>query len=79
MLSLALEKCAELGIEDIMVTCKEENIGSAKTIENNCGELKEIIFIPEENRLEVAAILNEKSPLIANPADSEFFQRKYSF
>ena len=49
MLSLALEKCAELGIEDIMVTCKEENIGSAKTIENNCGELKEIIFIPEEN------------------------------
>ncbi len=36
-----------------------------------------IIFIPEENRLEVAAILNEKSPLITNPADSEFFQRKY--
>ena len=32
-----------------MVTCKEDNIGSAKTIENNCGILKEIIFIPEEN------------------------------
>lgn len=33
MLNLALEKCVELGIEDVMVTCKEDNIGSAKTIE----------------------------------------------
>ena len=49
MLYLALEKCEELGLEDVMVTCKEDNIGSAKTIENNCGILKEIIFIPEEN------------------------------
>ena len=49
MLSLALEKCEELGIEDVMVTCKEDNIGSAKTIENNCGVLKEIIFVPGEN------------------------------
>ena len=49
MLKLALEKCDELGIEDVMVTCKKNNIGSAKTIENNGGILKEIIFIPEEN------------------------------
>ena len=49
MLSLALEKCEELGLEDVMITCKEDNIGSAKTIENNCGVLKEIVFIPEEN------------------------------
>ena len=28
---------------------KEENIGSAKTIENNCGVLKEVIFDSQEN------------------------------
>ena len=49
MLNLALEKCEALGLEDVMVTCKENNIGSAKTIENNQGVLKEIMFIPEEN------------------------------
>lgn len=36
-----------------------------------------IIFIPGENKEEVKKILEEKSPLIANPNDSEFFQRKY--
>ena len=49
MLNLAIEKCEELGLEEVMVTCKENNIGSAKTIENNCGILKEIVYIPEEN------------------------------
>ena len=49
MLNLGLEKCEELGLEEVMITCKEDNIGSAKTIENNCGELKKTIFIPEEN------------------------------
>ena len=49
MLSLALEKCTELGLDDVMITCKEDNIGSAKTIENNCGILKEKVFVPEEN------------------------------
>lgn len=49
MLNLALEKCEELGIEDVLVTCREDNIGSAKTIENNCGVLKETVFIPLEN------------------------------
>ena len=49
MLNLALEKCDELGLENVLVTCKEENIGSAKTIENNCGVLKEVIFDSQEN------------------------------
>ena len=49
MLNLALEKCDELGLEEVMVTCKEDNIGSAKTIENNCGVLKEVIFDSQEN------------------------------
>ena len=49
MLNLTLEKCDELGLENVLVTCKEENIGSAKTTENNCGVLKEVIFDSQEN------------------------------
>lgn len=49
MLYLALEKCRELGLEKVLVSCKKENIGSAKTIENNYGVLEEEIFIEEEN------------------------------
>lgn len=36
-----------------------------------------IIFIPEENKDEIKKILAEKSPLITNPGDAEYFQRKY--
>lgn len=36
-----------------------------------------IIFIPDESKPEVANILSEKSRLISNPNDSEFFQRRY--
>lgn len=43
LLNLALEKCKELGLERVMVSCLESNIGSAKTIENNCGELEEYV------------------------------------
>lgn len=48
MLHLALEKCRELGLKDVLVTCKEDNIGSAKTIENNFGVLKELIYNPDD-------------------------------
>lgn len=51
MLYLALEKCKELGLEDVMVTCKKDNIGSAKTIENNFGVLTEEIYISEEDAI----------------------------
>ena len=36
-----------------------------------------VIFIPDENRTEVANILMEKNTFVTNPTDSEFFQRKY--
>jgi predicted acetyltransferase len=39
MLTLALEKCSELGIERVMITCAKDNIGSMKTILNNGGIL----------------------------------------
>ncbi|MEH7109110.1 GNAT family N-acetyltransferase [Bacillus sp. JJ1764] len=37
LLSLALEKARELGIQEALVVCDESNIGSAKTIMNNGG------------------------------------------
>jgi len=37
MLSLALEKCRELGIEKVLLSCDMDNIASAKTIIKNGG------------------------------------------
>jgi predicted acetyltransferase len=39
MLHLGLEKCSELGLKEVIVSCLEENIASAKVIENNYGIL----------------------------------------
>lgn len=39
MLALALEKCRELGIDKVLVTCDKNNTGSAKTIIKNGGIL----------------------------------------
>ena len=69
LLGLALEKCDELGLENVLVTCKEDNIGSSKTIENNFGVLKEIVFVPKENCnfkkywINVKEALNKKSEI----------------
>lgn len=49
MLHLALIKCKELGLEDVMITCKDNNVGSYKIIENNYGIQKDLIYIKEEN------------------------------
>ncbi len=40
MLKFAIEKCHQMGIKNILVTCHEGNIGSQKTIEK-CGGLLE--------------------------------------
>lgn len=39
MLHLGLEKCREFGLKEVIVSCLEENIASAKVIENNYGIL----------------------------------------
>ncbi len=44
MLSLALQKCGELGIERVLITCDKSNIGSAKTILRNGGVLENEIL-----------------------------------
>lgn len=40
MLKLALEKCNDMGIKQILITCDKDNIGSAKTIIANDGVLE---------------------------------------
>lgn len=40
MIGLALEKCKELGINKVLMTCDKTNIGSAKSIMNNGGVLE---------------------------------------
>lgn len=37
MFGLALEKAKELGLDKVLVSCREDNTGSAKVIENNGG------------------------------------------
>jgi predicted acetyltransferase len=40
MLQMALQKCAEMGLEKVLIACDKENIGSAKVIMNNGGVLE---------------------------------------
>ena len=35
---MLLKKAQENGLSKVMITCKEDNIGSSKIIENNFGE-----------------------------------------
>jgi len=43
-LRLALEKCINLGIKNVLITCRQRNIGSAKTIESCNGKLENVVF-----------------------------------
>ena len=45
MIALALEECKKLGIGDILMVCDKENIGSAKSIINNGGELENEVVV----------------------------------
>lgn len=51
MIRLALEKCRELGIRWVLMTCDKENIGSAKSILRNGGILENEI-LNEEGEIE---------------------------
>lgn len=42
-LALALERCRELGIERVLVTCDDDNIGSYRTIEGAGGVLENVV------------------------------------
>lgn len=44
MLKLALQKCRELNLNRVLITCDKINIASAKVIQNNSGILENEIF-----------------------------------
>ena len=44
MISLALEECKKLGIDRVLMCCRKDNIGSAKSIINNGGILENEVF-----------------------------------
>lgn len=48
MIGLALEKCKELGIHKVLMVCDKDNIGSAKSIQNNGGVLESEIAMDGE-------------------------------
>ena len=45
---LALEKCKELGIDNVLMDCDKTNIGSAKSIQKNGGILENEIYVEDE-------------------------------
>jgi len=48
MLKLLLEKIKELDIDKVMLTCDDDNIGSAKTIESCNGILQDKVMFEDE-------------------------------
>ena len=48
MLKSALPECRKLGIDKVLITCDNNNIGSRKTILANGGVYESTVFEPEE-------------------------------
>lgn len=48
-LELALDKCSEISINNVLITCREDNKGSAKVIEACGGIYEDTRFSKEEN------------------------------
>lgn len=45
MIGLALEECRKLGIHRVLMVCDKNNIGSAKSIQNNGGVLENEVLV----------------------------------
>lgn len=45
MIGLALLECKKLGIQEVLMVCDKDNIGSAKSIQNNGGILKNEVIV----------------------------------
>lgn len=50
LLHILLEKCKELHLKEVMIVCKEDNIGSQKVIENNLGKYIDTVLDPTDNQ-----------------------------
>ncbi len=64
-IKLALEKCKELGIDYVLMECKKDNIGSAKSIQNNGGVLENEVYY--ENKLIQRYWISLKKRFATNP------------
>ncbi len=51
LLELGLEKCLELGIEEVLITCDHDNLASIKIVENHLGELEDKVVLDDGNTL----------------------------
>lgn len=56
MLALALEKAREMGLSRVLITCDEENIGSARVMEKNGFTLSDRI----ENKIDGQTVLTRR-------------------
>jgi predicted acetyltransferase len=50
ILALTLQEAKKLGLERVLVTCDEDNVGSMKIIEQNGGKLEDIYTLCETRR-----------------------------
>ena len=50
MLAAALEKCREMGLPRVMLSCTRENEGSRRTILKNGGVYESTVYEPERDR-----------------------------
>lgn len=62
---LALQKCKELGIDNVLMDCDKSNIGSAKSIQNNGGILENEIYV--DNELVQRYWISLKKRFVTNP------------
>ena len=47
MIRLALEECRKLGIQNVLMVCSKENVGSAKSIIKNGGMLENEVTVDD--------------------------------
>ena len=59
-LQLLLEKAKDLGLDRVLVTCRENNIGSKKIIEKCLGEQDESVPSKYPNIMELRYWINTK-------------------
>ncbi|MBQ3194305.1 MAG: GNAT family N-acetyltransferase [Oscillospiraceae bacterium] len=52
MIALALDECRKLGIKSVLMVCDKDNVGSAKSIQNNGGIL--------ENEIETDGVVEQR-------------------
>ncbi len=71
----ALKFCKEKGLEKVLLTCDKDNIGSAKTIQNNCGVLENEIINSTDGKVMQRYWINVEE---AFEKGKEKYENKYS-